>query len=313
MMIDLSADFLYRQFCVPLKPVPPSAALEDKTAIITGATSGLGLEAAKQLISSFKLGYLIIGARDLKKGESVRAQLSKINRKCTVEIWSLNYEAFENVLEFCRRAKKLDRLDLVILNAGIKPIEFRISPTGYESTLQVNHLATSLLSLLLLPVLKRTAQAEAQASRMVVVSSEVHFWTPFEERHAADMLESMNHQGSWAVPWRYNTTKLFNVLWSRELAERTRAREVVINTVNPGLCWTQLHRDDLTTAMWLFRCLFARSTIQGGYTIVDAAVGQSADSHGAYLSEKDSTKYGSLHPILPQSGMVSTEKLTHDL
>ena len=290
-MLDLSASFLYRQFWVPLRPVPPSSELKHKTAIITGATGGLGFEASKQLLSSFELSYLILGVRDVKRAEKIQAELAQLGKNCRVEVWQLNYDSFDSIQEFGQRARKLDRLDLVILNAGVKPIKFTMSPTGYETTLQVNHLATAFLSLLLLPILKETARASGKPSRMVIVSSEVHFWTPFEERHAKNMLQWMNEEDSWGVPWRYNTTKLFSVLWCRELAERTRAREVVINNVNPGLCWTGLHRDDETLMLWAFRCLFARPATQGAYAIVDAAVAQDMDSHGSYLSEQSITKY----------------------
>ena len=91
------------------------------------------------------------------------------------------------------------------------------------------------------------------------------------------------------------------MLWSRELAERTRARDVAINNVEPGLCWTQLHRHDPSTALSLFECVLARPAIQSGYAFVNAAVGQLADSDGAYKSEEETSKVGDFTrtPSLP--------------
>ena len=85
-ILDLSVIFLYRQFCVPLKPVASSSALENKTALITEATTGFGLKGAEQLLSSSKLGCLIKWPRDLERAEIVWKELSKFDSRCAVEI-----------------------------------------------------------------------------------------------------------------------------------------------------------------------------------------------------------------------------------
>jgi NAD(P)-dependent dehydrogenase (short-subunit alcohol dehydrogenase family) len=91
---------------------------------------------------------------------------------------------------------------------------------------------------------------------------------------------------------RYNTSKLLNVLWLRELSARVRsgddlggaANGVLINGVNPGLCASELHRSDTTPGVGVFNKIFAWSAREGGHCLVDAAVVQR--EMGGYVSEQ---------------------------
>lgn len=122
---------------------------------------------------------------------------------------------------------------------------------------------------------------------MTITSSEVHMWTPMKERSAPNILRKMDEKDTFAVPERYNTSKLVNVvLWARELASKVDASEVVINTVNPGLCWSPLHRDNTSAGLRIFRNIFAWTAAQGGHCLVEAATVQQAESYGGYISEQ---------------------------
>jgi NAD(P)-dependent dehydrogenase (short-subunit alcohol dehydrogenase family) len=90
---------------------------------------------------------------------------------------------------------------------------------------------------------------------------------------------------------RYNTSKLLNVLWLRELSARVnsgdedgKGHDVLINGVNPGLCASELHRSDTTPGVGLFNKIFAWSAREGGHCLVDAAVVQG--EMGGYVSEQ---------------------------
>jgi NAD(P)-dependent dehydrogenase (short-subunit alcohol dehydrogenase family) len=229
---------------------------------------------------------VILGVRSISASEKIKDDIADLNGNCHIELWELNYESFESVLAFANKSKGLEQLDIVLLNAGVKPLEFRLSESGHETTVQVNYLSTALLSALLLPALKRTSHATGLPSRLSIVSSETHHWVPFPERTAPDILARLDEPETFNVPWRYNLSKLLEVLWVRELASRTKSCEVLINTVNPGLCWSQLHREDSTTALWLFRILFARPAVQGANALVHAVVVQDEDTHGGFLSEQ---------------------------
>ncbi|KAF3767080.1 NAD(P)-binding protein, partial [Cryphonectria parasitica EP155] len=148
--------FVYHQFTFKPKPLPKSVDLTGKTMIITGANVGLGLEASKEM-AQHGLSRLILAVRSASKGEAAKQEILKVAPKCDVQVWDLDYELPENMAAFAERARSLDRVDIVILCAAVKSLEFQLSKGGHEMNVQVNHLGTAALSLLLLPVLRATA------------------------------------------------------------------------------------------------------------------------------------------------------------
>ncbi|KAI1318727.1 short-chain dehydrogenase/reductase SDR [Xylariaceae sp. FL0255] len=276
-----------RQITSKPKRLPRDIRLDGKTAIVTGANGGLGLEASKELIAH-GLSRIILGVRNLNKGTAAKTELVKLDPQCDVQVWEIDQESFESLMAFGARAAKLERLDIAILNAGVKQMEFSRSGTGHETNVQVNHLSTALLSLLLLPPLTRTAQDTHTPSRLTIVTSEVHFWTPFDEKAAPSILERMDQEESFnkknAVE-RYSTSKLLLVLWTRELAARVNKSKVLINCVNPGICSTSLYRSDPTPGIGVVLKLFGWSPAVGCHTLTDAATSHD-DDQGAYLSEQ---------------------------
>lgn len=281
--------FMYRQLSFQPQPIPAATSLAGRTVIVTGSNTGLGLEATREMISH-NAEHVILGVRSLSKGKQAKKELLLAYPRCNIDVWELDCESFESVINFGKRAEGLDRLDIVLLNAGTSKVEWIKSPSGHETTVQVNHLATALLSLLLLPPLQSTSNLNRTPSRMTITSSEVHMWTPMKERSAPNILQEMDEKQSFAAPERYNTSKLLNVLWARELASKVDASQVVVNAVNPGLCWSSLHRDDSSAVLRVFKKIFAWTTAQGGHCLVDAAVVQKNESHGGYVSEQKLTE-----------------------
>ena len=283
--------FVWRQWTVKPRPLPPSLSLQGKTALITGANSGLGLEAARALVSR-RLSRLIIAVRDVSKGEAAKTEILEApdaSPNCEIHVWPLDHESYQSIAEFGKKVEQLDRLDYVLLNAGVKIMRYNKSLSGHEMNVQINHIGTSAVSLAVLPILRRTAQKLNAPTRLTIVSSEGHFWIPFKERNAENILEHMDKPEAFGTQvQRYYTSKLLNVLWTRELAQKTEKSEVVINTVNPGFCYSGLHRSS-PSAINIFLWLFAWTQQQGGYCLADALV-QHDGSHGAYLSEQRETR-----------------------
>lgn len=143
--------FLYRQLAFHPKPVPDKICVDGRTALVTGAGTigSLGHEAAKEM-AAHGLSRLIIAARNVAKAEAVRQDIVKGNGGVHVEVW------------------ELDRLDIVVLSAGVKFLEYKRSETGHEAHVQVNHLGTALLSLALLEPLQRTEQRLGSPTKMYV-------------------------------------------------------------------------------------------------------------------------------------------------
>ena len=130
------------------------------------------------------------------------------------EVWSIDLSSFSSVIAFAERFEKDGgRLDILVMNAGVATPVYEATADGYESTsvfycpilvppltlgnttsLQVNHLGTSLLSLLLLPSMVNTANQASTVSRLVIVSSDVHYFTKISKdaQSAPNILAKLN-------------------------------------------------------------------------------------------------------------------------
>lgn len=143
----------------------------------------------------------------------------------------------------------------------------------------------------MLAPLDRTAKTLGAPTRLTIVSSENHFWAKFKELQAPNVLAQLDSyrdcfKGMDKVNIeRYSTSKLLNVLWTRELSERVGRMklDIVINTVNPGLCASSLHKTDPNASKAVK--LIAYTSAQGGHCLTDAAT-LHGDVRGAYLSEQ---------------------------
>ncbi|KAI1291196.1 short-chain dehydrogenase/reductase SDR [Xylaria venustula] len=314
----------YQTFWKP-HPLPPDVRLDGQTAIITGSNVGLGYEAAKQL-AEHGISRLILAVRNTSKGEGAKATIlshlqsqprtQKEASSCAIEVWPLDQESYPSIIAFAARVKTdLDRLDLVLLNAGLKFTTRHIVPeTGHEAHVQVNHLGTALLSLLLLDPLRRTTHtvrrdAGLGPARLSITSSSVYAWvSPYEvlreeTRTAGGLLAWLDEPASFPKPepgggGRYSLSKLLGVLWARELADHVSSHDVVINMFNPGYCMSDFHRSDPTADAGGLVSHVAWTAQQGGYHLTDAVV-LHPESHGMWLSEQQ---------IRPISKFVASSK-----
>lgn len=161
--------FMYRQLAFHPKPVPDKIRVVGQTALVTGAGTigSLGHEAAKEM-AAHGLSRLVIAARNAAKAQAARQDIVQSRSGVHVEVWELDYESWPSIEAFARRAAQLDRLDIVLLLAGVKFLEYKRSATGHEAHVQVNHLGTALLSLALLAPLQRTEQRLGSPTKMYV-------------------------------------------------------------------------------------------------------------------------------------------------
>ncbi|KAK8127877.1 hypothetical protein PG984_008985 [Apiospora sp. TS-2023a] len=291
---------IYRQLTFKPKPLSQDVRLDGQTAIVTGTSAGgLGFEAAKEL-AGHGLARLILAVRTVNSGETAKQQIVEQSPSCDVRVWAVDHESFESMATFAARARsELHRLDIVLLSAGVKNLEFVRSKTGHESNVQIekgeiNHLGTAYLSLLLLPALHNTAKQTGRPAHLSIVASEVHFWTPFDERHAPSILQRLDEESSFkrGDMERYNTSKLLNILWTREISSGTASQvsggsgSVTINAANPGFCASALHRSHEIPGQAFISRVLAWTPAQGGHCLADA-VCRHNDQRGAYVSEQE--------------------------
>ncbi|RAK97093.1 retinol dehydrogenase 12 [Aspergillus ibericus CBS 121593] len=264
--------------------------LSGKTAIVTGSNTGLGFECNKQLLD-LGLSRLIIAVRSESKGEEARKELLAARRSETVviEVWKLDLSRYDSILAFAERTRSLDRLDIVISNAGVLKRNFELNKsTGHEETVQVNHLSNALLAILLIPVLKEKNSPE-HPGRLTVVSSDTPAWAKFKERNFNPLLSAFDKSEYFDGQDRYPTAKLLSQLFLSELAKRVPPSVVVINAPNPGLCKSGLARDFNGTfagyIFSIFQFILARKPAVGARALTDAAVKHGAESHGQYIED----------------------------
>jgi NAD(P)-dependent dehydrogenase (short-subunit alcohol dehydrogenase family) len=197
--------------------------LRGKTILVTGVSSGLGVETARVLANA---GATVVGAaRDVGKAREALGSTR-------VELGALDLASLASVREFAsvfeeRHAK----LDALVNNAGLMACPLGRTADGFELQFGTNHLGHFLLTCLLVPKLLAAAP-----SRVVIVSSAAH-------RMAGVDLEDPNYERSAYGAWEaYGRAKSANALFAVELDRRLRARSVRANAVHPGIIMTALGR-----------------------------------------------------------------------
>lgn len=185
--------FLYSQLFV--EPAVPTHDFRGTTVIVTGANRGIGYEAARHLLH-LKVSRLILAVRSVAKGQEAAATLEQsTGRPGTIQVEELDMASHDSVKRFATRMESLERLDALLLNAGIYTQDF-ILVDGHESTMTVNVFNTFLLALLLLPTLRRSANGWKTQPRLSFVASDRHWMTNLPEwrtEHPFQTLDDPQH------------------------------------------------------------------------------------------------------------------------
>lgn len=160
-----------------LRPLPePTGDFTGKTIIVTGASTGIGREAARHFV---RLGAakVILGCRSSAKAEEAKLDIeSTTNTTGVVETWSVDLTSFQSVQDFCQQAQKLERLDAVVANAATLSFLSLQLEEGYDILITVNVISTFLMALLLLPKLRQTAAQFNVEPNLTIVTSDAHVW-----------------------------------------------------------------------------------------------------------------------------------------
>lgn len=233
-------------------PADPSTSFAGKTVIITGANTGVGFESAVKF-AQLEASKIIFGVRNIEKGNAAKTALeSQSGRQGVAEVWQVDMSSYDGIHSFASRAsKELSSLHVVLLNAGIMKFQFKKSTYGWEDTIQVNTLSTTLLGLLLLPKLRESSTSEDPSYLTFVGSGTYRFATiTAEHRSAESILESYNEPNTLRPQQYYALSKLFLMCTMRTMAEKEGSDPaVIIAAVCPGMVKTGLGRDFTTTPM----------------------------------------------------------------
>lgn len=184
--------WIYRQLFTKLPY--PDRKFNNQTIIVTGSNTGLGLEAARHFVR-LNAAKVILAVRSVAKGDEAAASILKSeNRPGVVEVWELDLASYESTKKFAARAKKeLQRLDVVVSNAGVFLYDFELAGRD-ELTITVNVVNTFLLGIMLLPKLRETSVANHKETVLTFVGSFVHLITSFPESNATNIFEELSNQ-----------------------------------------------------------------------------------------------------------------------
>ena len=200
--------------------------METKTILITGSTDGIGKGTAIGLAA---MGHRpIIHGRDRNRCQSVAEEIQSRTGIRDVPYFMADLRSLEQVSAMAEAlGEQFDRIDVLINNAGVYETERSITPDGFETTFAVNHLSHFSLTLRLIDLLP-----PAESGRIVTVSSMVHAGNiDFSD------LQSERDYDSYSA---YALSKLCNVLFTYELAERLAPRQISATCLHPGVIDTKL-------------------------------------------------------------------------
>jgi NAD(P)-dependent dehydrogenase (short-subunit alcohol dehydrogenase family) len=249
--------------------------LAGKTAVITGATSGIGRATA--LDFARRGARLLLIGRNEARAQETRELLRAAAPSAEVEILRGDFAAQAEVRRIGEELlERLDRLELLINNHGVTLARRETTPDGYEATFAINHLGYFHLTGLLLPKLRATPGA-----RIVSVASEAHKFGALD----LDDLHSERRYGAMRV---YGKSKSANIHFTRELARRYGSPQLTINCVHPGGVATNLGagQGPLLTLVQKAVMLFMKTPEQGARTSIYAATApEAAGKNGIYYAE----------------------------
>lgn len=309
------------------KPRGPlvTADLTGKTVIVTGANVGVGYEAAKHF-AEMNAGRLIIACRNEAKGKAAISKIEAETGYKNAELWLLDLANFNSVKEFADKFEKDGgRLDILLANAGVNETKYFTTVDGWESTLQINDLATFLLSILLLPHLIRTAQEFSTTPRLSIVASDVHYFADIPQAaldspNVFRTLSDKQHCETHGMRRRYPESKLIDVFLMRALNDHLpKTTPVIVNAVNPGLCVTELARKEPHGMLFgavraVFEWLLASTAEEGSREYVYACVGGQGEEQklrGAFIWFQQPTEVADY--VLSPQGQEIQDRLWKEL
>ena len=246
--------------------------LTDKVIIVTGANTGIGKEIARDLAK--REAKVIMACRDMEKCENTRRDIVIESRNKYVYCRPCDLASQKSIRDFVEQFKKEQKkLHILINNAGVMRCPKMYTQEGIELQFGVNHIGHFLLTNLLLDTLKDSAP-----SRIVNVSSSAH-------KRGKIKFDDLNNDKTYEPGEAYAQSKLANILFTKELANKLKGTGVTVNAVHPGIVRTEIMRHmgiyqnflgrlTVDTLTWLF----IKTPIKGAQSVLFAALDPSLDN-----------------------------------
>nr|XP_031832210.1 retinol dehydrogenase 14 isoform X2 [Nomia melanderi] len=273
-LLFLLAVYAYAQYTLGI--CKSKNRMDGKTVIVTGCTSGIGKETARDIAK--RGARLIMACRNVDAAETVKEEFVKESKNENIVVRKLDLSSLASVREFAQQINREEnRLDVLIHNAGTAEVfRKKVSEDGLEMTMATNHYGPFLLTHLLIDLLKRS-----KPSRIVVVASSLYVFARLN-------LENVNPTTS--LPgYLYYVSKYANIVFSLELARRLQDSGVTVNCLHPGLMNTGIWKNVPPPMSWILNFMlntFSKSPEQGAQTTIHLAVSEELEQvTGKYFSD----------------------------
>lgn len=263
------------------------------TAIVTGASNGIGKETARVL--ALRGVNVVMAVRNMAAGRDVREEIVKEIPSAKVDAMELDLSSMVSVRKFASNFNSSGHaLNILINNAGIMATPFILSKDNIELQFATNHIGHFLLTNLLLDNMKKTARKSSREGRIVNVSSEAHRWTYNE----GIQFDKINDKSEYHGYKAYGQSKLANSLHSNELARQLKEDGVNItaNSLHPGVIATNLFQHNIISSGFMAGVgkLLFKSVQQGAATTCYLALHpQVKGVRGEYFSDSNLAKASS--------------------
>ncbi|XP_076887503.1 short-chain dehydrogenase TIC 32, chloroplastic-like [Bidens hawaiensis] len=257
------------------------------TAIITGPTSGIGLETARVL--ALRGVHVVMGARNLEAAAKCKEDIIKGIPGARIDVMKIDVSSLESVRNFANEYISMGLpLNILICNAGVMMSPFSLSKDGIESQFATNYLGHFHLTNLLLDTMKVTARNCGREGRIILTSSLLHRTT----YKGGIRFDKLNDEQSYNSSNAYGQAKLASILHAKELARRLKEEgaDITVNVLHPGVIPTSLSRHSSFMSVFIYGLFkyFQKTIPQGASTTCYLALNPQVNGvSGEYFADNN--------------------------
>ncbi|XP_002921525.4 retinol dehydrogenase 11-like isoform X2 [Ailuropoda melanoleuca] len=252
-----------------------AADLTGKTAVVTGASSGIGKAVSQEL--ACRGARVILACRNWERGQQALAEIQAASKNNCLLLCQVDLSSMASIRSFARwLLQEYPEIHLLVNNAGICGFPRTLTPEGLDLTFATNYVGPFLLTNLLQGALQRAGSA-----RVVNVSSFRHAYGYVDEKHLTGAGKPL------AFNQNYDCSKLLLTSFTGELARRLQGTGVTVNSVDPGVVYTEIMKHfswSYRFVFWLFT-FFCKDIRQGAIPVLYLSLAKELDGvSGKYFS-----------------------------